>query len=131
MSLPPLLAIAEQPLPVRGRTPRARQAGASGAEIARRGRGKLQRRYLALLLEHGPQSDQEAADALHVLRCSINSTRGALVRYGLVEDAEQHVQNRATKAKNERWKLTPAGQQAAQTVREQGQMAEYLATETT
>lgn len=107
----PLLDLAERPLPIAGRTPRARHASASGAEIAQRTRGTLQRRYLELLRD-GPRADFEAEAALGCMRSSICSTRNSLVQAGYVEDAEEYVVNPASGARGERWRLTSRGEEA-------------------
>lgn len=62
-------------LPVSGRTPAARHAGATGAQVAAKARGEVALAYRRLLIESGPQSDQEAAKALGRLVCSMQSTR--------------------------------------------------------
>lgn len=110
----PLLDLAERPLPIAGRTPRARHASASGAEIAQRTRGSLQRRYLELLRD-GPRADFEAEAALGCMRSSICSTRNALIDAGLVTDAEEDVINPKSGAKGERYKLTDAGRRMVST----------------
>lgn len=65
-------------LPVVGKTPRSRHAGASGALRAAKDRGALSVAYLNLLRATGPRSDHEAAAALGRLVSSINSTRAGL-----------------------------------------------------
>src|SRR5262245_52989701 len=62
-------------LPISGRTPEARHAGATGAAAAVKRRGELALRYRQLLVEAGPHSDDEAAHVLGVLPRSICSTR--------------------------------------------------------
>lgn len=71
---------AEVRLPVRGRSPQARHAGATGAQFAAKHRGQLAKAYLDLLAIAGPRgmSDFEAADALGRLVSSICSTRNGL-----------------------------------------------------
>lgn len=65
-------------LPVSGRTPRARQASATGAQRAAKDRGAVTLAYVALLREMGPLSDHEAARMLGRLVSSINSVRNGL-----------------------------------------------------
>ena len=70
-------------LPVSGRTPQARHASATGAQVAATRRGALTRRYLDLLATAGPLSDMQAALMLGCALSSICSVRngcGALVR---------------------------------------------------
>ena len=62
-------------LPIAGRTPRARHSSATGAQVAARTRGQVALAYRALLREHGPLSDYEAARILGRLVSSICSTR--------------------------------------------------------
>ncbi len=64
-------------LPVSGRTPRARHASATGAQMAAERRGKLALDYRALLIEAGPMTDHEAAKVLGVSLSSIQPTRGS------------------------------------------------------
>lgn len=63
-------------LPVAGRTPAAKLASATGAQVAARTRGAVSLAYRRLLMEVGPLSDYEAARALGRAVSSINSTRG-------------------------------------------------------
>jgi hypothetical protein len=62
-------------LPVSGRTPGARHASSTGAQVAALTRGDATRRYLALLREGGPLSDHEAARMMGCGTSSINSIR--------------------------------------------------------
>ena len=66
---------ADVSLPVSGRTPSARHAGATGAQVAARTRGAVSLAYRRLLIEAGPLSDYEAAQALGRLVSSMCSVR--------------------------------------------------------
>ena len=82
MTQPPFNWSSDVALPVGGRTPAARHASATGAQVAARTRGRLTRAYLALLVEAGPLSDPQAARMLGVgvsSICSIRNGCGALV----------------------------------------------------
>jgi hypothetical protein len=68
-------------LPVRGKTPRVKHAGAMGAQVAAKTRGKLAEDYLRLLETQATVrgwSDYEAALTLGRLVSSICSTRNGL-----------------------------------------------------
>lgn len=62
-------------LPVSGRSPAARHASASGAQVSVRTRGAVALAYRRLLRDSGPQSDVEAARGLGRLVSSMCSTR--------------------------------------------------------
>jgi len=65
-------------VPVSGRTPTARRASQSGALAVGPTFSIRQRRYLQLLAQQGPLTDQAAAAALAWQLCSVNSVRAAL-----------------------------------------------------
>ena len=71
-------------LPFSGSVPISRHCSYEGAQAAAEHAGRLALKLLALYASHGPLTDAEAAGLLEVGRSSINSTRGNLVRLGLV-----------------------------------------------
>ena len=96
-------------LPVSGRTPGARHASSTGAQVAADRRGEQTRRYLALLREAGPLSDHEAARMMGRGVSSINSIRngcGALVVESGGYDVSQWPGGKVTK--RVRWQRVEA-----------------------
>ena len=66
---------ADVSLPVSGRTPAAKLASATGAQVAARTRGAVSLAYRRLLIESGPLSDDEARRVMGRQLSSICSTR--------------------------------------------------------
>lgn len=81
MTHQPRLWDATVALPVRGETPEARHAGATGARRAATDRGVVALAYRDLLIAQGPLSDHAAARLLGRLVSSINSTRNSWDRH--------------------------------------------------
>lgn len=95
-------------LPINGTSPRSRHHSRSGAEYAAPDRPSLTCDYLQLLRVCGPLSDQSAARMLGRETCSLNSTRGALVQAGVVEDSgedEIHVFANGKTTTRTKWRL--------------------------
>lgn len=115
------LARAQQALPFAGRTPLARHCSRLGAEGAAIRAASQVAHYLRLLLDHGPQTDHEAARALGIPVTSVCARRGWCIdeRYHptpLVEAAGKKPGPFGTP--NVTWQLTGAGRQAAQVIQE-------------
>lgn len=68
-------------------SPLVQHTSATGAQMAARGRARLEARYLAALRAHGALSDHEAAALLRVGLSSINSTRSKCMKQGRVVEA--------------------------------------------
>ena len=74
----------------RAETPRrlSRLARATGFEVARRHAGRQAQKVLSFLRTHGAATDHQLSEQLGIALASINSTRGGLVKRGIVVAAD-------------------------------------------
>ena len=86
------------------------------AEAARKVDAETQlRRVLVCLLEHGPQTDDEIAERLGLLRNSAGTRRGVAVKFGYVEKVGRGVSAQGNPCG--KWALTRAGVEMASQLR--------------
>lgn len=89
--------------PFQGKEPAVKHAGYTGAVAALKGRAQKTARYLALLKD-GPQTDQDAAQALGWPLASVNSIRNGL-GYRVVFDSHQRQTGGRRQTTRSRWRL--------------------------
>lgn len=72
-------------LPFQGSEPISRQNSYAGAQAAEPRAGSQALKLLMLYRDHGPKTDHEAAEALHLPLATINARRGWLRDRGFVK----------------------------------------------
>ena len=88
-------------------SPVARHCSSMGALDAAERSGRQALALLAAYRQHGPLTDQEAADRLGIERSSINARRAGLIRLSLVDASPKGIRkNTATGISNATWGLT-------------------------
>ena len=88
-------------------SPVARHCSSMGALDAAEHSGRQALALLALYRAQGPQTDQEAADALGIERTSVNARRAGLIRLRLVDASPKGIRkNASTGISNATWGLT-------------------------
>lgn len=91
-------------LPFQGNEPVSRHCSHQGAVAASEKVGRQCVQLMTLYRQKGPQTDQEAADALGIQRSTVNARRAELVKRGLVQ-AVGTSKNMATGVNNTLWGL--------------------------